>query len=101
MGTKSNLLLWFRRIAITEGISFLVLLFIAMPLKYGADIPEVVNYVGWTHGILFVMFLFLAVAVSIRYKKKFLFVIKAFLASILPFGTFVLDKQMKRNGEFN
>ncbi len=41
-------------VAIAEGISFLILLFIAMPLKYFAELPEVVLYVGWIHGVLFI-----------------------------------------------
>ncbi|MEP7128906.1 MAG: DUF3817 domain-containing protein, partial [Chitinophagales bacterium] len=46
-----------RLAGITEGISFLVLLFIAMPLKYFADIPEAVKYTGWLHGLLFILYL--------------------------------------------
>ncbi|MEI9943868.1 MAG: DUF3817 domain-containing protein [Chitinophagaceae bacterium] len=51
---------WFRKIAIAEGISFLVLLAIAMPLKYFAGFPLAVTIVGALHGILFVAFLILA-----------------------------------------
>ena len=45
---------WFRKIAFAEGVSFLVLLFIAMPLKYLADFPMMVTIFGSVHGILFV-----------------------------------------------
>ena len=44
----------FRIIAFTEGVSYLVLLFVAMPLKYMLHIPEPVKYCGWLHGVLFV-----------------------------------------------
>ena len=57
---NSKLINVFRKVAIAEGISFLVLLLIAMPLKYLANIPQPVTYVGWAHGVLFVAFLFLA-----------------------------------------
>lgn len=87
---------WFRRIAIAEGISFLVLLLIAMPLKYFANLPEAVKIVGWAHGILFVAFLILAFEVKSTLNKNFGWLIKAFIASILPFGTFVLDRQLQR-----
>ena len=97
---QNNTVKWFRIIAITEGISFLVLLLIAMPLKYFADWPFAVKYVGWAHGVLFVAFLVLAVMVKFILNKKFVWLIKAFIASILPLGTFVLESQMKKQGDF-
>ncbi|MCX6319160.1 MAG: DUF3817 domain-containing protein [Bacteroidetes bacterium] len=87
---------WFRKIALAEGISFLVLLFIAMPLKYLAHFPLAVTVVGGLHGILFVAFLGLANEVRTSYHKGFGWMVKAFLASILPFGTFIMDKQWKQ-----
>lgn len=91
---------WFRRIAIAEGISFLILVLIAMPLKYLAGMPEAVKIFGWAHGILFVAFLVTALAIKNILNKNFTWMIKAFLASILPMGTFVLDWQMARQGDF-
>jgi integral membrane protein len=85
----------FRFIAILEGISFLILLFIAMPLKYAAGKPEFVKYVGWAHGVLFVLYLIFLLQAWIKQRWKFGKVIKAFVASLLPFGTFVMDKQLK------
>ena len=46
----------FRKIAIAEGISYILLLFIAMPLKYWANMPQAVKYTGWAHGLLFVLY---------------------------------------------
>ncbi len=86
----------FRLIAITEGISYLVLLFIAMPLKYFADIPAVVKYTGWIHGVLFVLYMVALLQVWIQYRWKFGKVVMAFIASLLPFGTFVLDRRLKQ-----
>ncbi|MEJ7625542.1 MAG: DUF3817 domain-containing protein [Ferruginibacter sp.] len=86
----------FRKIAIIEGISFLLLLFIAMPLKYFADYPLPVKYLGWVHGVLFVLYCFLLLLVWMKYKWSFGKVILAFIASLVPFGTFILDKQLKR-----
>jgi len=96
MKTSKNLIIWFRRVAIAEGISFLVLLLIAMPLKYLADLPEAVKIVGWAHGILFVAFLALAYEVKSALNKDFLWLVKAFIASLLPFGTFVFDRQFRK-----
>jgi integral membrane protein len=84
----------FRTIAILEGISYLVLLFIAMPLKRMAGIPEVQKYVGWAHGLLFILFVALLVQVWVKYKWSFWKVVLAFIASLIPFGTFVLDRKI-------
>jgi len=94
--TDNKTILWFRRIAIAEGISFLVLLGIAMPLKYFADMPMAVRITGMVHGILFVAFIVLAWETMNTLNKKFGWFIKAFIASIIPFGTFVLDKELKK-----
>lgn len=86
---------WFRKIALAEGVSFLVLLFIAMPLKYFADMPMAVSVVGMLHGVLFVVFIILAFEVKGSYKKNFGWFTKSFIASLVPFGTFIMDKQWK------
>ncbi len=87
---------WFRLVAILEGISYLVLLAVAMPLKYLANKPDAVKYVGWAHGVLFVAFCLLLVKVWIEYKWSFLKTTVAFIASLLPFGTFILDRKLKK-----
>ena len=87
---------WFRKVAFAEGISFIVLLFVAMPLKYLAHIPIAVTICGGLHGILFVAFIILVREVKSEYKKDFRWLGMAFLASIIPFGTFVADKEWKK-----
>jgi integral membrane protein len=84
----------FRVIAIAEGISFLVLLFIAMPLKYFAGFPHAVMYAGWVHGILFIAFCIFLLLVKIKYDWSVKKSVIAFVASLLPFGTFVLDAKI-------
>lgn len=86
----------FRLVAIVEGISYLVLLGIAMPLKYFAQLPEAVKYTGWIHGVLFVWYMALLLKVWIQYRWSFGKVALAFIASLLPFGTFVLDGKLKK-----
>lgn len=93
---SKNALHRFRIIGILEGISYLVLLFIAMPVKYLAGIPEPVKYVGWAHGVLFVLFGLALLQVWLVRRWSFLKVAGAFIASLLPFGTFVLDKKLRR-----
>ena len=87
---------WFRKIAFAEGVSFLVLLLIAMPLKYLANLPIAVTIVGGLHGLLFVGFIVMAWEVKNEYKKNWGWIAKSFIASILPFGTFVMDKQWRK-----
>jgi integral membrane protein len=86
----------FRMIALAEGWSFLILLFIAMPIKYLAHRPEMVKYVGWAHGILFVLYIIFLLRVWIKLKWSFGKTVIAFLASLIPFGTFILDKRLKK-----
>jgi integral membrane protein len=86
----------FRLIGVIEGISYLLLLFIAMPLKYLAGIPEPVKYLGWAHGVLFVLFGLALLQVWLVRRWSFLRAAGAFISSLLPFGTFVLDKHIRR-----
>lgn len=85
-----------RRIGIIEGVSYLVLLFIAMPLKYFADLPIFVQIFGMAHGILFVLFVLMLLVVWVRHGWSFIRVLGAFAASLLPFGTFVLDARLRK-----
>ena len=86
-----------RIVGFYEGISFLVLLLIAMPLKYWADIPQAVTVVGGLHGLLFVLYMLALLHVWIAQRWSIFKVAAAFIAAFLPFGTFVLDKKLLRN----
>lgn len=84
-----------RGIGIIEGISFLILLFIAMPLKYYADIPEAVAIVGMAHGVLFTLYL-LAIAHAFFVRKiTFLIAFFAVVAAFIPFGPFILERKLR------
>ena len=93
---QKKLLHRFRIIAIAEGISFLVLLLIAMPLKYFFYLPEAVKLCGWIHGALFVGFLYFTFEVWTVFNKKGIWLSKACFAAIIPCGTFILDKELKK-----
>lgn len=83
----------FRLTAILEGVSYLLLFGIGMPLKYLADIPEPNKFIGYAHGFLFIAYVILAVVFCMENKwglKRFLIL---FIASLLPFGTFYIDKK--------
>ena len=86
----------FRLIALAEGTSFLVLLFIAMPFKYLAKINEPVLYVGWAHGILFILYALFLLKVWSQCRWPFRMAAIAMIAALLPFGTFVLDRKLKK-----
>ncbi len=85
----------FRMIALAEGCSFLILLCIAMPMKYFMGMPEVVRVVGSIHGGLFLLYIGLLAVIHFRQRWPFMFSLYAFVASIIPFGTFVLDKHLR------
>ncbi|WP_281890979.1 DUF3817 domain-containing protein [Paenibacillus sp. YYML68] len=84
-----------RYIGLYEGISYLVLLFIAMPLKYWAGIPEAVALVGALHGFLFVLFLLAVAHVMLARRWSIVWGMLAVIASLVPFGTFVLDRRLR------
>ncbi|WP_424765499.1 DUF3817 domain-containing protein [Paenibacillus sp. sgz302251] len=86
-----------RFIGFYEGVSFLVLLLIAMPLKYWADIPQVVTVVGALHGLLFVLYVLAVIHVWIVHRWSLLKVAAAMIAAFLPFGPFVVDRKLLRD----
>lgn len=92
----SNKLAWLRRAGIAEGISFLVLLCIAMPVKYFLHEPMIVKIVGWLHGLLFIIFVSLAWIYKSYRNKTYTWFALAFLAAWIPFGTFFFDRKLKR-----
>lgn len=79
-----------------EGTSFLLLLFIAMPLKYLAGRPEAVQYVGWIHGVLFITLCLAILAAVIQARLDKRLAILAFVASLIPFGPFLIDPRLRR-----
>ncbi len=85
-----------RLISLTEGVSFLLLLVVATPLKYLAGILEVVSVVGAVHGVLFVLYALAAGALMLALRWSPLRFVGAMIASVVPFGTFYLDARLKR-----
>jgi integral membrane protein len=86
----------FHIIGILEGISYLLLLGIAMPLKYLMDMPLAVKYTGWAHGLLFVLYLLWALRCYFALKWSFKTLFFAGIASILPFGPFWFHRRIDK-----
>jgi len=84
-----------RWIGIAEGVSFLLLLLIAMPLKYMYDYPLPVKITGWIHGLLFMLYIAAVLRVAFAMKWKFSRIALFLSASVLPLATFILDKSLK------
>ena len=83
----------FRLIAILEGVSYILLLFFAMPIKYLLDDPTYVKLLGMPHGILFIIYIIFSAFGKNKYNwdiKEF-FIVSA--ASLIPFGTFYVDRK--------
>ncbi|MBL6658084.1 MAG: DUF3817 domain-containing protein [Flavobacteriales bacterium] len=84
---------FFRLITLLEGLSYILLLFIAVPLKYGGGDDFLVKILGMPHGILFMLYLALAFYLKDSYQWKWGQTAIVFLASIVPFGTFYVDRK--------
>lgn len=87
----------FRKMGFIEGASLLILLFIAMPLKYGAGIPEAVRIVGSLHGLFFVLYVLMIVYVTFKIKWSPIWVVSAFAVAFVPFGNIILDRFLKKH----
>jgi integral membrane protein len=85
-----------RIIGFAEGVSFLILLGIAMPLKYLMGLPESVRVTGMVHGLLFVLYVLLVIQVKLERDWSFRKMLLALLASLIPFGTFWADVKLFR-----
>ncbi|SDT01837.1 integral membrane protein [Paenibacillaceae bacterium GAS479] len=87
----------FRVVSLLEGLSFLILLFIAMPIKYvgGWDTP--VAIVGAAHGGLFVLYMLALLLATIQARWNLKRVIIGVIVSFVPFGTFWFDKQIRQD----
>ncbi len=79
-----------------EGVSFLLLLGVAMPLKYFGGRPEAVRIVGMAHGVLFLLYVLAAIQAAVEYDWPWKRTVLVLLASLLPAGPFVVDARILR-----
>jgi len=85
-----------RIIGFLEGISFLILLGIAMPLKYYAGMPLAVKVTGWAHGLLFILYIYAVIQAYFEYGWSIKKALIALAASLFPFGPFLLEPGLKK-----
>lgn len=83
-----------RLIGKLEGLSFIALIGIAMPLKYIKQIPEPVKYVGWAHGVLFVLFCVALLHTLMVTRWSVMRGMFLFVAALIPFGPFLVDRRL-------
>ncbi len=91
------MLSFFRKLSLIEGISLIVLLFIAMPAKYQFGYFDSVWIVGMTHGILWLAYLAVSLVVSHQQKWSIMFWLLVLFASVIPFACFFLDGKLRNN----
>ena len=88
-----KLLSFFRIVALLEGVSYLLLLFIATPIKYLFEDAQYVKMLGMPHGLLFMAYIIIAVIISAgtKWSTRTLWIV--LIASVIPFGTLYIDKK--------
>ncbi|MCK6525194.1 DUF3817 domain-containing protein [Myxococcota bacterium] len=94
----SPTLTWFFHVARAEGLSLLLLFGVAMPLKYAFGNPILVPFVGWAHGVLVFLYLIALQSVARVEGWGLVRVAAAFVASLVPFGTFIFERRLGAGG---
>lgn len=84
-----------RAAGMVEAVSFLLLLGVAMPLKYFAGMPLAVTIAGWVHGLLFLLFLMSLLVAQGERQWPARWTAAIFVAALLPFGPFVIDRRLR------
>ena len=83
----------YRLTAFLEGVSYILLLFIAVPIKYLLNEALYVKILGMPHGILFILYILFSIIAKIKYNWNFRKFLVISIASLVPFGTFYIDKK--------
>jgi integral membrane protein len=83
-----------RVVGMMEGVSFLLLMGVAMPLKYWAGMPAAVKWTGWVHGILFILYGLVVLMALLHGRLSFRKAVLALVASLVPLGPFLLDRSL-------
>jgi integral membrane protein len=93
MNSKKNMTNIFKITSFFEGVSYVLLLFVGVPLKYFGDNPILVKSLGMPHGMLFLAYIVMALLIREKMKWDVKSTLGVLVASILPFGTFYINKK--------
>lgn len=93
------MLRFFRALSLLEGVSFLLILFVTMPLKYLYDYPQANKVIGMIHGVLFIAYVVMTLMLKPEQKWPAKDTAIILLCSIIPFGTFWMDKKYLKGGK--
>ena len=93
--SSSNPIAFLRLVALVEAVSFLLLLGVAMPLKYAAGMPMAVKVAGWIHGVLFITLIVALVRAKLAARWPVARAGLVLVAALLPCGPFVIDRRMR------
>ena len=88
---------FFRTMGFIEGTTLIVLLFIAMPLKYWAGYPEVVTITGSIHGFFFILYVLTIAYVTLKIRWNYKWMVSAVLVAFIPFGNYILDIKLQKS----
>ncbi|EPD51469.1 integral membrane protein [Paenisporosarcina sp. HGH0030] len=86
----------FRFMGLLEGSSLLILLFLAMPLKYFFGMPEAVRVVGSIHGFLFVSYCLVIAYMTFIVRWPFIYSVIAVIVAFIPFGNIIFDRKLQK-----
>ena len=86
-----------RALGMVEAVSFLLLLSVAMPLKYFAGLPLAVKIAGWLHGLLFLAFFMVLLQTQQTQNWPLRWTAVVLIAALLPFGPFIIDRRLKNS----
>lgn len=95
MDLRNNLIDQLRLASLLDGVSYVVLVGIAMPLKYMAGMPLAVRIVGSLHGFLFLLLCLFLLLALLRKRLSFLWCTAVFLCALVPLAPFFLDRKLK------
>jgi integral membrane protein len=93
---NSNPIHHLRIAGLVEAVSYMLLVGIAMPLKYIWHMPKAVSVIGMLHGVLFIIFCIALARATLAAKWPLARAALLFIASLLPFGPFLLDKRLRQ-----
>lgn len=92
-GVNDNTIKIFKAVSFLEGVSYILLLFVAVPMKYIGGQDYMVKALGMPHGILFMAYIVMALVLKVKLKLDNKLTFKILIASLIPFGTFYVNRK--------